>query len=91
MYTLISQGTFSPVWLQKCVQVFSCSSPGPELDSCLWSLTEVLKRLLKGPHQGKTLCHPTQGPETLCSFRDSQPKTAELVVDEPAEPRVSST
>uniref|UniRef100_A0AAQ4RFU8 Lines homolog 1 n=1 Tax=Gasterosteus aculeatus aculeatus TaxID=481459 RepID=A0AAQ4RFU8_GASAC len=48
-------GTFSPVWLQKCVQVFSCSSPGPELDSCLWSLTEVLKRLLKGPHQGKTL------------------------------------
>ncbi|XP_040061096.2 protein Lines homolog 1 isoform X3 [Gasterosteus aculeatus] len=54
-YQLHRSGTFSPVWLQKCVQVFSCSSPGPELDSCLWSLTEVLKRLLKGPHQADIL------------------------------------
>uniref|UniRef100_A0A8C2ZR59 Lines homolog 1 n=1 Tax=Cyclopterus lumpus TaxID=8103 RepID=A0A8C2ZR59_CYCLU len=52
--TLISQDTISPVWQQKCVQAFYSSAPGPELDACLWSLTEILKRLLKGAHQGKT-------------------------------------
>lgn len=36
------------------MQTFHNSAPGPELDACLWSLTEVLKRLLKGAHQGKT-------------------------------------
>lgn len=35
------------------MQVFHSSPPGAELDACLWSLTEVLKRLLKGAHQGK--------------------------------------
>uniref|UniRef100_A0A3Q1IBR8 Lines homolog 1 n=1 Tax=Anabas testudineus TaxID=64144 RepID=A0A3Q1IBR8_ANATE len=35
-------------------QVFNSSSPGLELDACLWSLTEVFKRLLKGAHQGKS-------------------------------------
>uniref|UniRef100_A0A3Q3M041 Lines homolog 1 n=1 Tax=Mastacembelus armatus TaxID=205130 RepID=A0A3Q3M041_9TELE len=54
MYTFISQGTVSPVWQQTCVQAFYSSAPGTELDACLWSLTAVLKRLLKGAHQGKT-------------------------------------
>ncbi|TKS70405.1 Protein Lines -like protein 1 [Collichthys lucidus] len=41
-------GVVSPVWEQKCVHAFHSSPPGPELDACLWSLTEVLKRLVKG-------------------------------------------
>uniref|UniRef100_A0A671V6W5 Lines homolog 1 n=1 Tax=Sparus aurata TaxID=8175 RepID=A0A671V6W5_SPAAU len=53
-YHLLKSGTVSPVWEQMCVQTFHNSAPGPELDACLWSLTEVLKRLLKGAHQGKT-------------------------------------
>ncbi|XP_059203133.1 protein Lines homolog 1 isoform X2 [Centropristis striata] len=50
-YQLHKSGTVSPVWQQKCGQAFSTSVPGPELDACLWSLTEVLKRLIKGAHQ----------------------------------------
>ncbi|XP_074480731.1 protein Lines homolog 1 isoform X2 [Sebastes fasciatus] len=50
-YQLYRSGLVSPVWQQKCVQVLYSSAPGPELDCCLWSLTEVLKRLLKGAHQ----------------------------------------
>ncbi|XP_031733375.1 protein Lines homolog 1 isoform X2 [Anarrhichthys ocellatus] len=55
-YQLHQSGTISPVWQQKCVQVFYSSPSGPELDACLWSLTEVLKRLLKGAHQGPSYC-----------------------------------
>ncbi|XP_027137691.1 protein Lines homolog 1 isoform X3 [Larimichthys crocea] len=51
LYHLHERGVVSPVWEQKCVQVFHSSPPGPELDACLWSLTEVLKRLVKGSHQ----------------------------------------
>ncbi|XP_018548178.1 protein Lines homolog 1 isoform X1 [Lates calcarifer] len=47
VYHLHKSGTISPVWHQKCVQAFHSSPPGAELDACLWSLTEVLKRLLK--------------------------------------------
>ncbi|XP_038549662.1 protein Lines homolog 1 isoform X2 [Micropterus salmoides] len=50
-YHLQQSSTVSPVWEQKCVQAFYGSPPGTELDACLWSLTEVLKRLLKGGHQ----------------------------------------
>lgn len=54
----------SPVWQEKCVQTFHSSPPGTELDACVWSVTEVLKKLIKGAHQGKIcyfsalyLCH----------------------------------
>ncbi|XP_073320779.1 protein Lines homolog 1 isoform X2 [Pagrus major] len=50
-YHLLKSGTVCPVWEQMCVQAFHNSTPGTELDACLWSLTEVLKRLLKGAHQ----------------------------------------
>ncbi|KAM4743932.1 protein Lines homolog 1 [Anableps anableps] len=50
-YLLSKSRTVSPVWQKKCVQAFSHSPPGPELDACLWSLTEVLKNLLKQSHQ----------------------------------------
>nr|XP_020442473.1 protein Lines homolog 1 isoform X2 [Monopterus albus] len=50
-YRLHKSRTVSPVWQQKCVQSFNSSPPGAELDACLWSLTEVLKRLLKGAYR----------------------------------------
>ncbi|KAG7220838.1 hypothetical protein INR49_031577 [Caranx melampygus] len=50
VYHLHKSGTVSPVWQQKCAQAFDSSPPGHGLDACLWSLTEVLKRLLKRPH-----------------------------------------
>ncbi|XP_029000146.1 protein Lines homolog 1 isoform X2 [Betta splendens] len=50
-YHIHTSGMVPPVWLRSCVQAFHSSTPGFELDACLWSLTEVLKKLLKGPHQ----------------------------------------
>ncbi|XP_037338666.2 protein Lines homolog 1 isoform X2 [Pungitius pungitius] len=78
-HQLHQSGIFSPVWLQKCVQVFSCSSHGPDLDSCLWSLTEVLKRLLKGPHQdllGELLAALDASLSALCSKFLPEERTA---------------
>ncbi|XP_049417643.1 protein Lines homolog 1 isoform X2 [Epinephelus fuscoguttatus] len=69
-YQLLKSGTVSPVWQQKCVQTFYNSALGPELDACLWSLTEVLKRLLKGAHQdilGKLLSAFDSSLSALCS------------------------
>nr|XP_043887032.1 protein Lines homolog 1 isoform X2 [Solea senegalensis] len=51
VYYLLKSGAVSVVWQQKCVEVFHCSAPGAELDVCLWSLTEVLKKLLKTAHR----------------------------------------
>uniref|UniRef100_A0A667X6W2 Lines homolog 1 n=1 Tax=Myripristis murdjan TaxID=586833 RepID=A0A667X6W2_9TELE len=50
-FSLISQGTLNPVWQQTCVQVFHKPSPCNELEACMWSLTDVLKKLLKGCHE----------------------------------------
>ncbi|XP_029931650.1 protein Lines homolog 1 isoform X2 [Myripristis murdjan] len=44
-------GTLNPVWQQTCVQVFHKPSPCNELEACMWSLTDVLKKLLKGCHE----------------------------------------
>ncbi|XP_012717089.2 protein Lines homolog 1 [Fundulus heteroclitus] len=49
-YLLSTSGTVSPAWQWTCVQAFSSSPPAPELDACLWSLTEVLKKLLRQSH-----------------------------------------
>ncbi|XP_062246646.1 protein Lines homolog 1 isoform X2 [Platichthys flesus] len=51
VYQLLKSGTVSPVWQQKCAQAFLSSPPAAELNTCLWSLTDVLKRLLKAAHQ----------------------------------------
>ncbi|XP_007568290.1 protein Lines homolog 1 [Poecilia formosa] len=51
LYLISTSGTVNPVWQKQCVQAFSSSPPGPELDACLWSLTEVVKKLLKQSHQ----------------------------------------
>uniref|UniRef100_A0A1A7X3F4 Lines homolog n=1 Tax=Iconisemion striatum TaxID=60296 RepID=A0A1A7X3F4_9TELE len=50
-YLLKKSGTLNPVWQKKCFQMFSTSPPGPALDACLWSLTEVFKKLLTGSSQ----------------------------------------
>ncbi|AWP02064.1 putative protein Lines -like [Scophthalmus maximus] len=70
VHHLLESATVSPVWQQKCVQAFHSSSPGQELDGCLWSLTDVLKRLLQAAHQeilGKIVAafEPSLG--ALCS------------------------
>ncbi|XP_044045509.1 protein Lines homolog 1 isoform X2 [Siniperca chuatsi] len=69
-YHLHKYSTVSPVWKQKCVEGFHSSPPGIELDACLWSLTEVLKKLLKGAHQeilGKLLAAFDSSLSALCS------------------------
>nr|XP_046246444.1 protein Lines homolog 1 isoform X2 [Scatophagus argus] len=69
-YHLHKSGAVSPVWEQTCVQAFHSSPPSTELDACLWSLTEVLKRLLKGAHQeilGKLLAPFDSSLSALCS------------------------
>ncbi|XP_047437210.1 protein Lines homolog 1 [Mugil cephalus] len=50
-YHFHKYGLVSPVWQEKCVQAFHSSRPGAELDACLWSVTEVIKKLLRGAHQ----------------------------------------
>ncbi|XP_061731606.1 protein Lines homolog 1 isoform X2 [Nerophis ophidion] len=40
-------GSVSLTWQQTCEQAFLSSPAGPKLDTCLWSLNFVLKRLLK--------------------------------------------
>ncbi|XP_061820602.2 protein Lines homolog 1 [Nerophis lumbriciformis] len=47
LYQLRMSGSVSPVWQQTCEQAFLSSPAGPNLDTCLWSLNCVLKRLLK--------------------------------------------
>ncbi|KAM4593752.1 protein Lines homolog 1 isoform 1-T1 [Odontesthes bonariensis] len=54
-YHLNESGTLSSIWQKKCVQAFHSSPPGTELDACLWSLTEVLKKLLKGTPRAAVL------------------------------------
>uniref|UniRef100_UPI003AAC4CCB protein Lines homolog 1 n=1 Tax=Centroberyx gerrardi TaxID=166262 RepID=UPI003AAC4CCB len=69
-YELQISGTFSPVWQQECVQVFHNSSPCNELDACMWSFTDVLKKLLKGSHEEilwKLLAAFDPGLSALCS------------------------
>ncbi|XP_078113879.1 protein Lines homolog 1 isoform X2 [Sander vitreus] len=89
LYQLHKSGTVSPVWQQKCVQAFYSSLPGPELDTCLWSLTEVLKRLLKGAHQEilwKLLAAFDSSLSTLCSklLPKERDKTTQCLVDLPS-------
>lgn len=47
------QGAVSPAWERTCLRAFTLSVPGPELDACLRSLTEALKKLVRGALQGK--------------------------------------
>ncbi|XP_037835929.1 protein Lines homolog 1 isoform X2 [Kryptolebias marmoratus] len=46
-FLLCTSGQVSPAWQETCVQAFSSSCPAPQ-DACLWSLTELLKKLLQG-------------------------------------------
>ncbi|KAM9860599.1 protein Lines homolog 1 [Aulostomus maculatus] len=67
---LIDSGLVRPAWQQTCVLVFHCSPPDAELNSCLWSLTAVLKHLLKRAHGdalGKLLLVFDSSLSVLCS------------------------
>ncbi|KAM9764934.1 protein Lines homolog 1 [Menidia menidia] len=55
VHLLNESGTVSSVWQEKCLQAFHSSVPGTELDACLWSLTDVLKKLLKGTREAVLL------------------------------------
>ncbi|KAM7014939.1 protein Lines homolog 1 [Tautogolabrus adspersus] len=69
-YSLQTSGTICSVWRQTCVLAFHTSLPGAELDACLWSLTEVCKKLLKGAHQeifGELLAAFDSVLSSLCS------------------------
>ncbi|XP_023264062.1 uncharacterized protein LOC111656553 [Seriola lalandi dorsalis] len=86
VYNLQKSGTVNLVWQQKCVQTFHSSPPGPELDACLWSLTEVLKRLLKAAHQeilGKLLAAFDSSLCALCSkfLPDEREEVTQCPVD----------
>ncbi|XP_039975945.1 protein Lines homolog 1 isoform X2 [Xiphias gladius] len=86
VYHLHKSATVSPVWQQKCVQAFNSSPPGTELDACLWSLTEVLKRLIKAAHQeiiGKLLAAFDSSLSALCSkfLPDERKEVAKCLVD----------
>uniref|UniRef100_A0A8C4EHG0 Lines homolog 1 n=1 Tax=Dicentrarchus labrax TaxID=13489 RepID=A0A8C4EHG0_DICLA len=84
-YQLLKSGAISPVWEQKCVQAFHSSPPGTELDACLWSLTEVLKRLLKGHPDciiGKLLAAFDSSLTALCRFLPEEgEEMAQCLVD----------
>ncbi|XP_056135378.1 protein Lines homolog 1 [Lampris incognitus] len=53
VYQLQTSGTVSQTWQQKCVQVFKNCCPCNGLDSCMWSLTQVVKKTLKATCEGK--------------------------------------
>ncbi|XP_008302466.1 protein Lines homolog [Stegastes partitus] len=52
LFHLHKSGMVCPVWQNKCAQAFHSSSPGTELDACLWSVTDVLRKVLKESQQG---------------------------------------
>ncbi|KAK5874645.1 hypothetical protein PBY51_019573 [Eleginops maclovinus] len=69
-YQLHTSNTVCPVWWETCEQAFYSSTLSPALDTCLWSLTDVVKRLLQGGHQenfGKLLAAFDSSLMTLCS------------------------
>nr|XP_057944668.1 protein Lines homolog 1 isoform X1 [Doryrhamphus excisus] len=45
------QGVVSPAWRQACERAFLSSAARPTLDACVWSLSYVLKMLLKDNRQ----------------------------------------
>ncbi|XP_068587103.1 protein Lines homolog 1 isoform X2 [Cebidichthys violaceus] len=95
-YQLHQSGAISPVWQQKCVRVFYSSPSGPELDACLWSLTEVLKRLLKGAHQdilGELLAALDSSLCALCSkfLPEERKEGAQCLVDVTSSRRWATT
>ncbi|XP_051985556.1 protein Lines homolog 1 isoform X1 [Xyrauchen texanus] len=46
-------GSSCSLWIQTCSEVFQKSNPSSELDFCLWSLTAVIKGVLRADCQNK--------------------------------------
>nr|XP_057944669.1 protein Lines homolog 1 isoform X2 [Doryrhamphus excisus] len=51
LYHLRMSGVVSPAWRQACERAFLSSAARPTLDACVWSLSYVLKMLLKDNRQ----------------------------------------
>lgn len=48
---LLRSGVVSGEWVRTCVQAFDSCPSGCDVGACLWSLTDVCKKLLKGAQQ----------------------------------------
>ncbi|XP_072517018.1 protein Lines homolog 1 [Salminus brasiliensis] len=48
IYDVCRCGDVDPVWAAACAEAFQAPAPGCTLDTCLWSLTEVIKGVLRG-------------------------------------------
>ncbi|XP_017554989.1 protein Lines homolog 1 [Pygocentrus nattereri] len=48
VYDLCTHGNINHVWMSTCAETFQRSVPDCMLDTCLWSLTEVIKGVLRG-------------------------------------------
>ncbi|XP_030620960.1 protein Lines homolog 1 [Chanos chanos] len=48
-----SQKKCSSIWREMCLETFQRSYPCIALDACLWSLTAVIKGVLRGDHECK--------------------------------------
>ncbi|XP_066515392.1 protein Lines homolog 1 [Hoplias malabaricus] len=48
LYDLCNHGDVNTVWKATCAETFQKSAPSHALDTCLWSLTEVIKGVLRG-------------------------------------------
>ncbi|XP_043100019.1 protein Lines homolog 1 [Puntigrus tetrazona] len=86
----IRQGGSSCVWRRTCARVFEESVSGGELDSCLWSLTAVIKAVLRGdtgPNQRDVLTELLSGLDSSVSCL----RTALLTPDERERPGRSKT
>ncbi|XP_064192694.1 protein Lines homolog 1 isoform X1 [Anguilla rostrata] len=53
LFQLLESNTFNSIWQQKCFQTFQRGCPCNEMDSCLWSLTTVVKGVMKGLYKCK--------------------------------------
>ncbi|KAG7468135.1 hypothetical protein MATL_G00139430 [Megalops atlanticus] len=53
LFQLQESNSFNSVWQQMCLNTFRRGCPCRELDGCLWSLTAVLKGVLKGTYNSK--------------------------------------
>ncbi|XP_035273712.1 protein Lines homolog 1 isoform X2 [Anguilla anguilla] len=67
LFQLLESNTFNSIWQQKCFQTFQRGCPCNEMDSCLWSLTTVVKGMMKGLYKCKrgSLC-PVDIQSYLC-------------------------
>ncbi|XP_076012393.1 protein Lines homolog 1 isoform X2 [Genypterus blacodes] len=73
-----------PVWQRKTVQAFHSPSPSADLQACMWSLTDVLKRLMKGHHEDLLM-------ELLAAFDSSLSTLCSKLLSDDVQPVLDSS